>query len=213
MDTLLLDSVRYVHLLALAVGLGMALLADVTAISTLWRPISTPVVAQLRRLHNAVLFGFVLLWMSGLGLLFLRTGFDVSAFTPKLVMKLIVVGVLTLNAGLIGLIGLPHLARNIGRRFGEVPFGARVTLSLIAGLSAGSWLSALALGVFAHLRPMALDELAAVFGAAYALFGIGAIAMACVAPLFGLRQLDWIDARLDHRSQNADLLHRKPYVG
>jgi protein-S-isoprenylcysteine O-methyltransferase Ste14 len=211
LEIYLLDSVRFAHLIGLAVGLGMAFAADVTAVSTLWRPITAGMVAQLRRLHAAVFAGFALLWVSGLGLVYLKTGFAMAEMTPKLTVKFTVVAILTLNAGLIGLIGLPKLGGSIGRSFGELAAVDRMVLSLIAGLSAASWGSALALGVFTPLKTMGMDQLVLIFGQVFAVCALGAGLLAVFAPLLTRKRYDWIDRPLDPRG--PQLAPQKPYVG
>ncbi|MBT8413752.1 MAG: hypothetical protein KJO30_05420, partial [Boseongicola sp.] len=73
MDAALLnDGVRLVHLLGLALGFGVALLADGSAARAVLRPLQEREVVMLKMLHHVVTFGLVLLWASGLMLLWLR---------------------------------------------------------------------------------------------------------------------------------------------
>lgn len=206
---LLLDLARAGHVAGLAAGLGLALVADLVALRSLVSPVGPTDVWMLRCLHRLILGGLGLLWVSGLCLLWLRTGFEASQFSPKLITKLVVVALLSLNALAIGGFALPRYAMYQGRLFCAFPLGDRLRLSVIAGLSLCCWLSALALGVFSHLKPMSFQSLEAVFvplflaGLAGALvIGFGARAFAAFAspPRDG-----WTDAPLMRRTHSRML--------
>ena len=97
-NVLLLDAARLAHLVGLAMGLGLALCADAIALKSCFRPITALDVRLLSMIHRVIMVALGVLWASGLMLLTFRTGWDLAAFTPKLVMKLCVVVLLTLNA-------------------------------------------------------------------------------------------------------------------
>lgn len=160
---LILDLARAGHMSGLAFGLGLALCADLIAFSTIFRSIHDRDVWLMTLLHRLILCGLVLLWVSGLALLYIRTGFDPARFSPKLWLKLAVVVTLSANAALIGRVALPVFAAHVGHSFGMLPLRLRLRLSALAGLSATCWLSALALGVFRHLKVMDFTHLAFVF--------------------------------------------------
>ncbi|MFK7752183.1 MAG: hypothetical protein AB8B51_06500 [Sedimentitalea sp.] len=162
-NMLILDGARAVHLLGLASGLGLALTADALALRFFMRPITRNDLHLLDRLHKLILAGLTLLWISGLTLLYLRTGFDMAQFTPKLMVKLGVVGLLSINALAVGALVLPTLARYQGCRFGDIPALARLRLALIGGLSSACWSGALALGVFSQLKTQTLSTLLVMF--------------------------------------------------
>lgn len=153
-STLVIDFARGAHLLGLAMGFGIAMLADLCAARALVRPLEERELGLLQTLHRMVTLGLVILWASGLTLLWARTGFDPAQFSPKLMTKLIIVGLLTANALAIGRIALPVLNHYDGYRFGQLPFAYRAQLSALAGLSFTCWVSALALGVFSALKTM-----------------------------------------------------------
>ncbi|KNG94846.1 hypothetical protein [Pseudaestuariivita atlantica] len=182
MADLLVDALRSVHLIGLALGFGLAMFADATAFRTILRPITAADLERLHNLHTAILIGLGVLWASGLGLLYARTGFDLSAFAPKLFVKLGVVILLTLNALTIGSVAMPMFVRGVGRTFGELPSRARLTLGGVAGLSAACWISGLALGVFSFMRTLDLGAALSITGAIYALCVAGGLAAACLAP-------------------------------
>jgi len=184
--TLLNDGARSVHLLGLALGFGIAILADASAARAVLRPLNEREVVMLKLLHHFVTFGLVLLWASGLTLLWLRTGFEIDRFSPKLWAKICVVTVLTLNALAIGRIGLPTLLRFQSWRFGDIPLPERVQLCALGTLSAACWLSALALGVFGYFKTLNASQLTDIF--AVTLLAVLSLALlaATVTPLIAL---------------------------
>lgn len=187
--TLINDAARAIHLLGLALGFGVALVADLSAARLLLRPLDRSEIAALERFHRMVAFGLVLFWLSGLVLLWLRTGLDIANFSPKLVAKLGVVTLLTFNAILIGKIGLTVVKKLGNRRFGALPTGVRIQMSLLGSLSTAGWVSALALGVFSQLRTTPWSVLSEIIGMIYLLALIGGFAAAIIAP--------FIDAHLN----------------
>lgn len=180
--TLINDAARAIHLVGLALGFGVAVLADVSASRALSRPLSLSEFETLERYHRMVTVGLFLLWGSGLCLLWLRTGMDPANFTPKLMTKLGVVCLLTLNAVLIGRIGLPTMLAWEGYRFGELPIVERLQLSALALLSGACWVSALALGVFSQLKTVSWDVLGHVTGLIYLAALSLAVISATLAP-------------------------------
>lgn len=198
---LLLDAARMAHLIGLALGLGLALCADLLALRALRMPITERDVWILKALHRIILGGLLLLWISGLFILYLRTGFDTALFSPKLMAKLAVVTLLSLNALSISTNAIPGFAAQTGRTFGAFPLGLRLRLSLIAGLSASCWISALVLGAFSQLKPMLFDGLFYVLAPVYAAGFGGALLLAIGAGLV-LRPKP-LGGALDTRAQRA----------
>ena len=183
MDTILLnDAARAVHLVGLAMGFGVAIIADLTAARSLTRPLDERALATLHRFHRLVTVGLLLLWASGAVLLWLRTGFDPARFSPKLLAKIGVVTLLTVNAIAIGRIGLPTMEAYQSWRFGDIPLTERVQLSCLGALSGACWLLALALGVFSQLKPMPWEVLSRVVGIVGAMALVLAIMAAVMAP-------------------------------
>jgi len=180
---LLNDAARAAHLLGLALGFGVAIVADLCAARSLFRPLENHELADLHRYHRTVAVGLALFWTSGLVLLWLRTGFDLANFSPKLVTKLCVVALLTLNAFLIGRLGLPTIIAYAGHRFGSLPLTHRLRLGALAGMSGAGWIAALALGVFSAMKKFEWNVLSEVIGAIYIIGLGGAILTALLAPL------------------------------
>ena len=144
MDTILVDIVRYGHLLAVAVGLGAAAMADYAAFCGLRRKVSDEFLAILHAAHTMIWPALIAMWVTGILLIGIRTGFQLSAFSPKLFAKLFVVSALTMNAVMIGRHGLALIAREGGlKRLSEEEMRLA---SILGGVSSASWLFALALG-------------------------------------------------------------------
>lgn len=191
-DPLSLDAARAAHMIGLALGFGLAIWADVMAVRSVVTPIAARDVTLLRMIHRAIIGGLVLLWASGLYLLHARTGFDLSKFSPKLMLKLAVVILLTANALVIGRYALPVYSQNVARRFGEIDLTLRMRLACIAAVSLSCWVSALALGVFSQLKPMSAEGLQAVFAPLFLIGLIGAVAITFLAGIAALaaRRMD-----------------------
>ena len=214
MESLIIDALRFGHLLALALGLGLAMTADVSALGLVRKPVTTAFVARLETLHLAVLAGFAMLWLTGIALFYVRTGFDFSAASPKLTAKFAVVALLTLNAFLIGRIGLPTLQRCVGLKFGAFPFADRLKLSVVAALSTAGWFCALALGTFTALKSMPIDGITAILMPIYAVAVCGGVVLAVFSPVLAGQRNPDPDAQWDPRNaQNLGLAHRRTYVG
>ena len=181
--TLVNDAARALHLLGLALGFGLALVADACAARLMVRPLDRREVASLHRLHHTVALGLILFWISGLVLLYLRTGFQLQNFSPKLMTKLGVVTLLTANAVMIGRLALPVIDATQGLRFGALPQGLRVQMAVLGALSTAGWISAMALGVFSQLKKMEWSHLSEIVGIIYLTALSAALLAALVAPL------------------------------
>ncbi len=181
--TLIVDVVRMVHLVGLAIGFGLAMWADFSALKFFFIRLTEAEIRAMYRLHNTIMIGVLVLWASGLILLELRTGFEWANFSPKLMVKMLVVGLLTVNAFLIAYVALPTYAACEGYRFGEIQFPIRIRLAFIAGLSLSCWISALSLGVFSQLKTMDLAGLQQVFLPLFSIGLGGALIFSMVVPL------------------------------
>ena len=143
------------HLLALALGLGAALLADWVVLRRLTSGIVSPRAAgQLIDLSHAVSAGLVLIWVTG-ALLLADSTWDAPAsiMNQKLWAKLVIVAVLTLNALLLHGIVLPRVVSRVGQLLFETSFGwFPLTSSLFGAVSAVSWTFAACLGLARELN-------------------------------------------------------------
>ncbi|WP_089233894.1 hypothetical protein [Tropicimonas sediminicola] len=175
------DMAVWIHFMGLVPGLLYALAADATAMRSLRRPLAAEELRQLRDFHLIISLALLLLWASGLALLWLKLGPGGGSLTPKLMVKLAVVCTLTANAVAIGRIGLTGLGSRPLLRFGDYPAAFRIRLGLIGGLSAACWISAFALGMFVPLASMDFGQLVLRLVPVFALCLAGGLAIAYVA--------------------------------
>lgn len=197
-QSVILDAARALHLVGLALGVGLAFLADLTAWRAMFRPLYETEHEMLHRLHNLVACGIILLWVSGLVILWHRTGFQLDQFSPKLMVKLAVVSMLTFNAFAIAQFALPAILHYRGFRFGEIPLMDRMRLGAIAGLSTTCWISALALGVFSQMKTMDYSELADTFAPLVAVVLGASLALALLSPV-----VSFVSGRLSARNRTG----------
>lgn len=141
------DVVRFTHILAVAIGLGAAFMADLQAMTHITRPIDKALLSTLHICHRLVWAALIVMWISGVGLIYIRTGFELANFSPKLFSKLTTVSVLTANAVLIGAIAMPMMRLSEGRIMLHLPMIRLLPLAALGAISTASWLLALAMGV------------------------------------------------------------------
>lgn len=143
------------HLTALAVGLGAALLADWIAVTRiLFGRLSARSAAQLQDLSMAVSVGLAMLWCSGALLVWNNAILAPATLgNEKLWAKVLIVTVLTLNAIVLHKLALPLVRARVGQAlFERRQHGTRVLCALIAAVSFTSWVSALYLGAARELN-------------------------------------------------------------
>lgn len=145
-QTLIIDLARYAHILAVAIGFGTAFLADYHLLSRLRRPVSDNFLESLELYHSVVWKMIIAMWITGLILIGIRTGFVLSNFSPKLISKLVTVGILTANAALISRFAMPVIRAARGRSILWLPRQTKLGLAIIGAISSASWLLALAMG-------------------------------------------------------------------
>lgn len=183
--TFMADTARAIHLLGLALGLGFAIKADFFASRFMLRPLSDYELASLYTYHRTISFGLGLFWISGIALLYLRTGFQAENFSPKLLAKIAVVSVLTINAVLIGRFALTALRRSRQFRLGDLTFWRRLQLCTIGAMSMASWVAALMLGVFQVLKTVAPLVLWQTIGVVYGTSMAVALVFVLISPSVG----------------------------
>ncbi|MEM1267486.1 MAG: hypothetical protein AAGI50_15875 [Pseudomonadota bacterium] len=179
---MLIDLIRYGHILGLALGFGLAIYADLKLLRGLTRPISTAMITSLREVHGYVAVGLVGLWATGLMLIATKAAFGPAGLSDKLYVKVMLATLLTSNAVAIGRIALPMMAKAEGRLFSELALPARVTLCLLGGFSAASWVSLAALGTFQGFKVMPVDEILAILRWPFLGAAMGAVAIAVALP-------------------------------
>lgn len=143
------------HILALALGLGSALLADWIVLRRLaFGTVSQKAAGQLTDLSHAVSAGLALIWVTGV-LLVADNAWDAPAsiMNQKLWAKLAVVSILTLNAVLLHRIVMPMVRRRVGQPLFETALDRLPMVSTLLGaVSAVSWMFSAYLGVARELN-------------------------------------------------------------
>ena len=154
-DTGYRTGLRFFHFIGLAMGLGGATLLDLMLLRFFVRGRITEdtysVFAFASRVVDA---GLRLLWITGLGFLFLYALTAPELLTnPKVHAKLAIVAILTLNGFFIHQIVLPSLRRQIGQTlFAGVTRSRRVIFVTSGAISVVSWYIPVALGAFPQLN-------------------------------------------------------------
>jgi len=151
----LLTLIKIVHLCGLISGFGGAILADFTIFTRgVIRPVSEFTLYQTKFLSRIVSFGLVLLWISGVALIWFNLQVHPEYLTnQKLWGKMAIVCVLTLNGVLIHKKILPILKRSIGHRlFDDIPRGYLAGLTLLGSISVVSWTIPFVLGKASELN-------------------------------------------------------------
>lgn len=146
----ILSGLRLVHFVGIILGVGAATLLDFIIIRfILFKRIRLEHVQIITFSSGIITLGLVLLWVSGIGFFIHYHFFNPAKMdNPKLLAKIIIVGVLTVNAFYVHHFVLPQFALQLGRRLldGLSRFHSALLL-LIGTISAISWYVPLLLGV------------------------------------------------------------------
>ena len=165
MYELFLDLVRVIHFLGFAVGIGAAVFLEGLVLSRARVAIEEEELALIEHGHRLILIALSVLWLTGLALIGLKTGFDPALITGKMQMKMWVVAALTANAFVIAWVATPLLRDALYRSLSDMHDVSLAMIGGAAGLSAAGWLSALVLGAVGHLAAMPIETLGPVFSA------------------------------------------------
>lgn len=161
-------SLIFLHLLCFAGAAAAIVLGDLALFA--WRRVNAPLLARSARGVTAALAG---LWLTGLAVVGLDTGFDPAlvAGSGKLLAKLSVVSILTFNGVLLHRYAFPALTHASSTRGDPlwVP-------TLLGSVSATSWLFAAFAGVARPFAPLGYGGLMAVYGGVL----VAALAVAAV---------------------------------
>lgn len=117
--------------------------------------------------HHMIISAMLGLWVTGLSLIYLRTGFEISEFAPKVFMKLVVVSLLSVNAVIISTYVLPVLERFKDRPLLAMPITYKLPMAVSAASSIICWFSALALGSMAFFKTQTWETLISSFAVVY----------------------------------------------
>jgi hypothetical protein len=146
----ILSGLRLIHFGGIILGVGAATLLDLIIFRfALSRRIREEHIRIVIFSSKVISIGLVLLWFSGLGFLTYYWFFDaIKLQNPKLLAKIIIVGVLTLNAFLVHYFVLPQVRIQIGQRLLEGLSKFHCFLLILIGtISAISWYIPLILGI------------------------------------------------------------------
>ena len=157
----------FLHVIALAIGLGGALLADWIVLSQLtFRTVTPASAGRLTDLSRAVMVGLLLLWITGAALIAyqMQTAPEQLLTNQKVWAKIAIVAILTANALLLHGIALPQVALRMGRPLFEMSWRVLAPATLFAAVSATSWIFAAYLGVARELNhAVTVDQVFEVF--------------------------------------------------
>ena len=147
-----IDLVRAGHLLCFAMGMGIAFFFDFRTLQSMNVPIEPDDMEVLHEIHSWIMFAFLGLWVTGLTLVYVRTGSDLNNFTPKLYTKLAVMVLMTANAVAISRYVIPAMKKYTGRTILRIPFLQLVGITQCAINSAAFWIAGLVLGSSVFLK-------------------------------------------------------------
>lgn len=148
------DMIRFIHLLAIAIGLGTVVSTDIISFRRVERPVTEEYIGSVEGAHSVILWSFAAAWLSGVALIGITTGFDVASFSTKLWCKIGVVTTLALTAYAVKRLVMPILRFAEGRTLMEAPLGDKLIMAFCAGMSMSGWGSALLLGGLGMAKTM-----------------------------------------------------------
>lgn len=187
-DTLI-DLIRALHLLCFAAGMGTGLYFDMRSMRTMGQPIKQADITALRDIHHWITAAFGGLWVTGLALVYIRTGLDWANVSPKLVVKLYVMTCMLINARAIGRYVMPLMERSVGEALFQLPPLKLATVTQIAVNSVFCWTAGLALGSSVVLKTAEWSLLQPLLISGFVVFTVGGHVV-----VWGLRQR-WLQAR------------------
>lgn len=193
-NQLFIDLIRGLHLLFIVLGMGTALYCDLRSLRRLSQPISETDIIELCDMRHLISYAFIGLWLSGAVLIWIRTGFDIAAFSPKLWCKIIVVTILAANSVVLHNMVFPAVTAGLGTRLGDFPAKRLFPMALSGGISLAGWMLALALGSSQVLKVADWDTLMVVMLGSAALFILSTVVI-----IFTARTLAHRARRIENR--------------
>lgn len=145
----------YAHLLAFAAAVAAIAFGDFAIFA--WQRVNATL---LKRSARIVSLALAALWVTGLGIIWLDTQFDLDAIAgkPKLLTKLAVVSILSTNGFLLHRLAFPRItqSRDDAARAAVLP-------AVLGGVSAASWGYAAFLGVARPFAPLGFSGLMGIY--------------------------------------------------
>jgi hypothetical protein len=170
------------HVAALCVGFGAAILCDWIVLQRcVFRPVNFRTIELVHLLANATAIGLTLLWITGIVLTAIKLGANPQTLgNEKLLGKIVIVTLLTLNGALIHMVILPMLPKTNGRRlFDGLSPWRRLVSTFSAAVSTASWCTAIVLGIAPELNfKVGIVDVLMLYVAAICVCWIGIMAMA-----------------------------------
>ena len=152
---LILTVIKVIHLVAIVMGLGGAFLLDITILTRgVIRPVSQFTIHQAEVLSRFVSAGLMLLWASGVGLIWVNYMSKTEYLTnQKLWAKFVIVLILTINGVVIHNKIMPFLKASVGKPlFTGITRRSLAFLTFVGSVSFVSWTVPLILGVASELN-------------------------------------------------------------
>jgi hypothetical protein len=148
------SGLRLIHFAGIVLGVGSATLLDLIIFRfVLTRRVDINSIHIIIFASYIIMTGLVLLWISGIGFFGYYWWYDpVKIDNPKLVAKIIIVTILTINAFFVHSMVIPQIKGQVGLNFGThlltgLPFVHSFLLTFIGTVSAISWYIPLILGI------------------------------------------------------------------
>lgn len=182
-----IDVLCATHLTCFAAGMGTGLYFDFRTFQTFSDPLTTANIDQLERIHGWISTAFIGLWVTGLTLVYVRTAFDVTAFSPKLWVKIVLMVIMTWNSRLIASFVIPLMVKNLGTAMIHLPTRAMAAATQVAITSMFCWTSGLMLGSSTYLKTAPWEVVLPLAVVWFALLTVGGH---LVVSHFRLRALD-----------------------
>ncbi|MBT8154039.1 hypothetical protein KMP13_09040 [Epibacterium ulvae] len=121
-------------------------MTDLHILRHAFRPLDKSDTDLIKRAHKVITVALWGLWITGLGLFYLKTNGDLAAASPKLWAKLATVTLLTATAIGMARVAVPIVTAVVGQRLIDLGLGKKLMLASFAAMSAAGWLTALLLG-------------------------------------------------------------------
>ena len=161
------------HYAGIALGLGGALIGHGLAMRCLMMEGPAPRRGIIWSLHIAVIIGLCLLWSSGTAMLVSK--FSLATLPPKIILKLIIATVLSINALLMQEYLIPlasRLRRPIVSQLSHAQIGQ---VSLIGSTSICCWLSIFAIAVISPLQHLPLTHMISLWVILWTAMAVGGL--------------------------------------
>lgn len=162
---IVVDALRVFHMASFAVGIGAAAFLEMQVMKRFQTRIDSEGLKIVLLGHKLILGALITLWATGLCLITLRIGFLGGELSVKLLAKLWVVTLLTLNMRVIEAFVIPELYEVEGMRLADIPRRIRSRLGAVAGFSGGCWTTALLIGGMSIATEMTAMGLTVAVGA------------------------------------------------